>query len=145
MNCKNSLSFHRTTALLSSVFGQLCRFSLELEACTSAADPLVLSGDIIQQLCIDRLQPTVTYNLNLLLFAVEDTEEKRVFNSFFQVQFIHRQRPRVFILELDQKDLGAGFHCFRVFTVPYYNTTLSSYIFCADLEKYVENVCIKYE
>ena len=120
MSCMNSISFHRTIALLSSVFGQLCRFSLELEAFSSITDPLIISGDIIQQLCIDRLQSTATYSLNLLLYTADDFE-KINFNSFFKVPFIHRQQPKVFILEIDSQDVGARYHCFRVCTVPYYN------------------------
>ncbi|CAF4396006.1 unnamed protein product, partial [Rotaria sordida] len=83
INCMNSISFHRIIALLSSVFGQLCRLSLTLAAFTSISDPLIISGDIIQQLCIDRLQPTATYILNLLLYVLDDIEEKIIFNSFF--------------------------------------------------------------
>jgi len=84
------------------VFGQLCHFSLKLEAFTSISDPLIISGDIIQQLCIDRLQPMATYILNLLLYATVTFEEKIIFNSFFKVPFIERQRSRIFIQELDK-------------------------------------------
>ncbi|CAF4346088.1 unnamed protein product [Adineta steineri] len=84
----NSLSFYRIITLLSSVLGQLSHFSLKLKGFTSISDPLTISDDIIQQLCIDRLQPMTTYTLNLLLYATDTFEEKRIFNSFFQVPFI---------------------------------------------------------
>ena len=100
-----------------------------------------ISGDIIQQLCIDRLQPTANYSLNLLLYAANDFEEKLIFNSFFKIQFIHRQRPRVFIQKLDVRDVSPRYYSFRVYTIPYNSTTLSSYIFSTDLEKYIENIC----
>ncbi|CAM2700788.1 unnamed protein product [Rotaria socialis] len=135
INCMNNISFHRIIALLSSVFGQLCRLSLKSEAFTSISDPLMISGDIIQQLCIDRLRPTATCILNLLLYITGDFEEKIIFNSFFKVPFIHRQRPRVFIQEFDDQDAGSTYHCFRVYTLPYNNAILSSYIFSTNLEK----------
>ena len=141
INCMNSISFHRIIALLSSVFCQLCRFSLQLKAFTSISDSLIISGDIIQQLCIDRLQPTANYSLNLLLYAANDFEEKLIFNSFFKIQFIHRQRPRVFIQKLDVRDVSPRYYSFRVYTIPYNSTTLSSYIFSTNLEKYIENIC----
>ncbi|CAF4304991.1 unnamed protein product [Rotaria sp. Silwood2] len=135
INCMNSISFHRIIALLSSVFRELCRLSLKLEAFTSISDPLTISGDIIQQLCIDRLQPTATYILNLLLYVLDDIEEKIIFNSFFKVPFIHRQLPRVFIQELDDRDFGSIYHSFRIYTLPHNDTILSSYMFSKNLEK----------
>ncbi|CAF1406600.1 unnamed protein product [Rotaria sordida] len=77
INCRNSISFHRIIALLSSVFGQLCHLSLKLEAFTLISDPLIISDDIIQQFCIDRLQPMATYILNLLFYIMDDFEEKK--------------------------------------------------------------------
>ncbi|CAF3403770.1 unnamed protein product [Rotaria sp. Silwood1] len=135
INCMNSLSFHRIITFVSSVFGQLGHFSLKLEAVTSVSDPLIISGDIIQQLCIDRLQPMATYILNLILYATDTFEEKIIFNSFFKVPFIQRQRPRVFIEELDDQEIGPTYHCFRVYTLPYNDKILSSYIFSKELEK----------
>jgi hypothetical protein len=136
----NSISFHRIIALLSSVFGQLSLLSLKLVAYTSISDPLVISADIIQKLCIDRLQPMATYILNLLLYSIDDSGEKRIFNSFFKVPFIHRQQSKVFIQELDDPDIGSTYHCFKVYTVPYNKTILSSYIFSRDLKRYLENI-----
>ncbi|CAF1380587.1 unnamed protein product [Rotaria sordida] len=135
INCRNSISFHRIIALLSSVFGQLCHLSLKLEAFTLISDPLIISGDIIQQFCIDRLQPMATYILNLLFYIMDDFEEKKIFNTFLKVPFTHRQRPRVFIQELDDHDFDDLYHGFMVYTLPYNNTILSSYIFSTDLEK----------
>ncbi|CAF3839192.1 unnamed protein product [Rotaria sp. Silwood1] len=97
IHCLNNISFHRTIALLSSIFCQLCHLSLKLEANTLISGSSIISGDIIQQLCIDRLKPMATYSLNLLLYVEHDLEEKIIFNSFFQVAFTRRQKPRVFI------------------------------------------------
>ncbi|CAF2724725.1 unnamed protein product [Rotaria sp. Silwood2] len=65
----NNVSFHRIIGLLSSVFGQLRHLSLKLEVCTLNSDPLCISDDIIQQLCIDCLKPSATCSLNLLLYV----------------------------------------------------------------------------
>ncbi|CAF2091641.1 unnamed protein product [Rotaria magnacalcarata] len=104
----------RIMTLLSSVFDQLCHFSLKLKSFTSISGPLIISGDIIQQLRIDRLQLMATYILNLLLYATDTFEEKIIFNSICKVLFIQRQRPRVFIQELNGQDIGPTYHCFRV-------------------------------
>ncbi|CAF2135136.1 unnamed protein product [Rotaria magnacalcarata] len=66
INCLNNISFHRTIALLSSIFSQLCQLSLKLEANTLTFGSSIISGDTTQQLCIDRLKPMATYSLNLL-------------------------------------------------------------------------------
>jgi hypothetical protein len=138
INCLNNISFHRTTALLSSIFNQLCHLSLNLEADTLISGSLIISGDIIQQLCMDRLKPTATYSLNLLLYVEDDLEEKTIFNSFFQVPFTHRQKPRVFIQESNDSTIGRRYHCFMVYTLPYNDTILLSHMFSKDLEKYKE-------
>ncbi|CAF1310206.1 unnamed protein product [Rotaria sordida] len=116
IHCLNSISFHRTIALLSSVL-----------------------SDIIQELCIDRLKPMATYSLSLLLYVEDDLEEKIIFNSFFKVPFIHRQSPRVFIQEYNDSDISDTNHCFMVYTFPYNDTILSSYIFSTNLEKFCQN------
>ncbi|CAF3219201.1 unnamed protein product [Rotaria socialis] len=133
--CLNSISFHRTIALLSSVFGQLHHLSLKLLACTFISGPLIISGDIIQQLCIDRFQPTATYSLDLVLHAKNDLEEKIIFNSFFKVPFTHRQRPRVFIQECSNMGIGYMYHCFMVYTLPYKDEILPSNMLTKDLEE----------
>ncbi|CAF4404986.1 unnamed protein product [Rotaria magnacalcarata] len=92
INCLNNISFHRTIALLSSIFSQLCQLSLKLEANTLTFGSSIISGDTIQQLCIDRLKPMATYSLNLLLYIDHKFEEKRIFNSFFQVAMTQRQK-----------------------------------------------------
>ncbi|CAF1495481.1 unnamed protein product [Rotaria sp. Silwood1] len=135
IHCVNRISFHQTIALLSSVFSQLCHLSLKLEAFTLISGPLIISGDIIQQLCIDHLKSMATYNLNLLLYVKDDLEEKIIFNSFLKVPFTHQQRPRVVIQERDNFDLGDMYHRFIVYTLPYNDTILSSYMFSRDLEK----------
>ncbi|CAF4965341.1 unnamed protein product [Rotaria sp. Silwood1] len=99
INCKNSISFHRTIALLLFVFGQLNHLSLKLQARVVISSPLVISGDIIQQLCINRLKPRATYNINLKLDVQDDIKEKIIFNSFLKVPFANRQEQRVFIQE----------------------------------------------
>ena len=110
--CANNTSFHRVIVLFSSVFGQLNHFSLKLEAYTSTIDPWIISGDTIQQSCIDPLKPLATYNLNLLFNIEDDLEEKVIFNSFFKVPFTERQHPKVFIQERDSLSIGHNYHCF---------------------------------
>ncbi|CAF1208543.1 unnamed protein product [Didymodactylos carnosus] len=114
INCANNISFHRIIALLSSVFGQLTisHLSIKLEVFTLNSGPLIISGDIIQQLCIDRLKPSATYILNLLLYVQYDLEEKIIFNSFSKCPFTNRQQPRVFIQERDNFDIRHNYHCF---------------------------------
>ncbi|CAF3382664.1 unnamed protein product [Rotaria sp. Silwood1] len=51
------------------------------------------------------------------------------------VSFIRRQRPQVFIHELDDQDIGPTYHCFMVYTLPCNDITLSSYIFSTGLKK----------
>ncbi|CAF3183626.1 unnamed protein product, partial [Rotaria sp. Silwood2] len=125
IDCKNSISFHRTIALLSFVFGQLNHLSVKLVAIMKISSPLVISGDLIQQSCIDRLKPLATYNLNLELDVSNDLEEKIIFNSFFNVPFTNRQRPRVFIQE--RGNYYSGYKC--------NNIILPTYLFSRDLEK----------
>ena len=96
IECMNSISFHRIIALLLSVFGQLWHVSLKLEAFTSISDALIISGDIIQQLCIDRLKPLATYNLNIELDVKDDLKHKIIYNSFLDTSFTNRQRPSVY-------------------------------------------------
>lgn len=140
IHCLNNKSFHRTMALLSSIFSQLCHLSLKLEADTLISGLSIISGDIIQQLCIDRLKPMATYSLNLLLYVAHDFDEKRIFNSFFQVAFTQRQKPRVFMQECKDSDMNHRYHCFMVYTLPYSDTNLSSNMFSTDLEKYIKNI-----
>ncbi|CAF2071159.1 unnamed protein product [Rotaria magnacalcarata] len=135
IHCLNNISFHRATALLSSILSQLCHLSLKLEADTLISDPAIISGDIIQQLYIDRLKPMATYSLNLLLYVEHDLEEKIIFNSFLQVAFTHRQKPRVFVQECNGSDMCSRYHCFMVYTLPYNGTILLSHMFSTDLEK----------
>ncbi|CAF1234545.1 unnamed protein product [Rotaria sordida] len=135
IHCLNNISFHRTMALLSSVFSQVCHLSLKLEACTFISGSFIISGDIIQELCIDRLKPMATYSLNLLLYVEYDLKEKIIFNSFLKVPFTRRQRPRIFIQECNDCGIHHTCHCFMVYTIPFNDTILSSYMFSRDLEK----------
>ncbi|CAF4880022.1 unnamed protein product, partial [Rotaria socialis] len=75
--CNNNISFHRIVALLSTVFGQLNHLTLQFEVDTLPSGPLVISGDTIQRLCIDRLKPSTTYTLKLLFYAECDWGEKK--------------------------------------------------------------------
>ncbi|CAF3430769.1 unnamed protein product [Rotaria sp. Silwood2] len=135
IDCTNSISFHRTIVLLSFVFGQLNHLSVKLVAIVEISSPLVISGDVIQQSCIDRLKPLATYNLNLELDVSNDLEEKIILNSFCNVPFTNRQRPRVFIQERGNYYSGHHYHCFTVFTSPCNDTILPIYLFCRGLEK----------
>ncbi|CAF4144115.1 unnamed protein product [Rotaria sp. Silwood2] len=135
IDCKDSTSFHRTIALLSSVFGQLSNLSLKLVALMVISSSLIISGDIIQQLCINRLKPLATYNLNLELNIKDDSKEKIIFNSFINVPFTNRQRPKVFIQERGNFDLGRTYYCFTVFTSPCHDRILPTYLFSRPLEK----------
>jgi hypothetical protein len=123
--------------IFSSVFGQLSHFSLKFEAYTSIFDPWIISGDTIQQFCIDRLKPLAMYNLNLLFNIQDDLEEKIIFNSFFKVSFTHWQHPRLFIQERDSLSIGHNYHCFIVYTLPYNDTIISTHMFTSDLQMYV--------
>jgi hypothetical protein len=134
------ISFHRIISLLSSLLNQLCHLSLKLEADTYVCGSMIISGDIIQQLCIDRLKPMATYSLNLLLYVKNDSKEKIIFNSFCQVEFIQREKPRVVLQECYESDISRDTHCFVVFTLPYNDTTLFSYMFSNDFKKYIENI-----
>ncbi|CAF5088563.1 unnamed protein product [Rotaria sp. Silwood1] len=107
----------------------------DIKANTLISGSLIISGDIIQQLCIDRLKPMATYSLNLLLYVEHDLEEKIIFNSFFQVAFTQRQKPRVFIQECNDSDISSRYHCFMVYTLPYNDIILLSNMFSTDLEK----------
>jgi hypothetical protein len=140
IHCTYSNTFHQAIALFSSVFGQLSHLSLKLQASTLTSGPLIISGDIIQQLCIDRLKPCATYILNLLLHVENDLEEKIIFKSFLTAPFVHRERPRVYIQERSNWDIGHNYHCFMVYTSPCNDTILPSDLFSIDLERYVENI-----
>jgi hypothetical protein len=137
--CANNSSFHQAMALFSSVFGQLRHLSLKLRASTFISGPLSISGDTIQRLCIDRLRPWTTYALNLYFCVVNDLEEKTVFNGFLNVPFVHRKRPKVYIQECHNRDVGRDYHCFLVFT-SYNETTLRTSLFSEDLKMCVDHI-----
>lgn len=140
IDCANNTSFHRAITLFSSVFGQLSHFSLKLNAYTSIVDPWIISGNTIQQFCIDRLKPLATYNLNLLFNVEGDLEEKIIFNLFFKVPFTNRQHPRVFIQERDSLYIGGNYHCFMVYTLPCTDRVVSTHMFTSELQMYVKNI-----
>jgi hypothetical protein len=137
VNCVGETSFHRTVALLSSVFDQLSHLSLTLFAFISIFDPFTISGDTIQQLCIDRLKPSATYSLILSFYVRDDLKENTILKSFYKAPFTRRQRPRVFIQERDTWDFSHGYYGFMVYTLPYNSRILLSYLFTEDLQKYV--------
>ncbi|CAF4005015.1 unnamed protein product [Rotaria sp. Silwood1] len=136
INSKDSISFHRAIALLSSVFGQLRHLSLKLESDVVISSPLTISGDIIQELCIDRLNQGAIYNLYLDLHVKHDAKEKIIFNSFLTAPFTNRPRPKVFIQELISDDVDHDCHYFTVLTLPCYERKLRTYMFSRALEKY---------
>ncbi|CAF3435581.1 unnamed protein product [Rotaria sp. Silwood2] len=76
-----------------------------------------------------------TYSLNLLLYVENDLEEKKIFNSFFQVPFTQREKPKVFIQDCNDSNMSHRYHCFMVYTLPYNDTILLSHVFSKDLEK----------
>ncbi|CAF0769752.1 unnamed protein product [Rotaria sordida] len=135
LNCFDNRSFHRAVALLSSVFGQLTHLSLKLEIWSSVSDPFIISGDTIQQLCIDRLKPCATYTLNLLLTIKKDLKEKVILNSFFKAAFTYRQRPAVIIQENSRLSCStSGTYSFFVYTLPYNGTILETSLFSENLQ-----------
>jgi hypothetical protein len=65
LNGMNKISFYRIIGILLSVFAQLKHLSLKLDIDAKMPDSLVISGDIIQRVCIDRLNPLATFTLNI--------------------------------------------------------------------------------
>jgi len=118
INCEDGIGFQQAIALLSSVFGQLHHLSLKLDTGVVISTPLTISGDIIQQLCIDRLNPEATYYLYIELYVKDDINEKIIFNSFLRAPFTNRQQPKVFIQELIIDDVHCNDHHFTLFTLP---------------------------
>ncbi|UJR07375.1 hypothetical protein I4U23_011661 [Adineta vaga] len=134
MNCVDKRSFHRTVALFSSVFIQLTHLSLKLFASISISDSLIISGDTIQQLCIDRLRTSAIYTLKLT-FRVRNDSEKIILHTFFNAPFTRRQRPKVFIHEYDRWMTTDKCYYVAVYTLPYNGTILPTYLFSKDLAK----------
>ncbi|CAF4328275.1 unnamed protein product [Rotaria socialis] len=95
-------------------------------------DPLIISGDIIQQLCIDRLKPSAKYTLNLSIGVWNDMKNNTIFNSFLETSFSRRERPRVFIQEQDSWNIAYDVRRFVVYTTPYNAMILSAYLFSTD-------------
>jgi hypothetical protein len=137
INCLDNISFHRAVALLSSVFSQLSRLSLKLDAYTLATGPLIVSGDTIQQLCMDRLKPLAIYILDLSLYVEDDLEEKVILNSFLEAPFSRREQPKVFIKERDSWNIEPKCYCFVVHTSPYKGTIFEPFLFPKNLQVYV--------
>jgi hypothetical protein len=137
LNCVYNRSFHRAIALFSSIFGQLTYLSLKLDLGSSEmSDRFIVSGDTIQELCIDRLKPCAIYTLNLLLIIGNDLEEKRILNSFFKAAFTHRQRPTV-IIQKNSRFTQNSSYSFLVYTLPYNGTILETSHFSEYLQMYV--------
>ncbi|CAF1404229.1 unnamed protein product [Rotaria sordida] len=136
IDCANNNSFHRAISLLSSVFNRITHFSLKFEGYSYLSDPLIISGDTIQELCINRLNPLARYYLHLTFYINNDLEEKIIFNSFFKVPFINQRRPKVFIQETNHFNIGETPHSFMVYTLPYNDKIFSSSLLTRDLEIY---------
>ncbi|CAM4834719.1 unnamed protein product [Rotaria magnacalcarata] len=134
LNCANSISFHRSIVLLLSIFGQLTHLSLKLRTSMSLSDPLIISGDTIQQLCIDRLKPFSSYALDLYFFAKEDLKEKSLLKSFVQAPFTSRKRPRVIIRKDPDEDMYYNTYRFNVYTLPYNGTELTKLLIPENLQ-----------
>ncbi|UJR32547.1 hypothetical protein I4U23_020009 [Adineta vaga] len=135
MYCLDSISFHRMVTLLSSVFGQLDHLALKLEVCMLISDPLIISGDMIQQLCIDHLKPMATYSLSLLLNVENDLQDKFVFNSFLKVPFIDRQRPRFFVQKYKNYGISHTCHSFMIYTFPYKDKVVTPHTYFLQILK----------
>ncbi|CAF3926893.1 unnamed protein product, partial [Rotaria sp. Silwood1] len=135
LNCINTISFHKTSALLLSVFGQLAHLSLILKADSLVSDPLIISGDTIQQLCIDRLNLLATFTLNLKLTINNDMKDKVIFNSFVKAPFTNRQQPKVFIQNYFSVNNSYDTYCFDVYTLPCSDTELGKSIIAEYLQK----------
>lgn len=138
IHCVNNHSFHQANALFSSVFCQLNHLSLKLRALTFISGPLCISGDTIQQLCIDRLNPCATYALDLFFYVVNDLDKKIIFNRFFNVPFVYQQQPRVYIQERANWEMK-NYHCFMVYTLPYNEKRLQTDLFSTNMKRYIEN------
>lgn len=137
LNCLNNISFHRTIAIFSCVFVQLKYFSLKLQSYELVCDPFIISGDTIQQLCIDRLNPSSIYALNLLFSVEQDANEKIIFNSFVKSPFTIRKYPPVIIVEDRSHPIGySNQHRFIVYTVPYNGNMLQTIHFPLYSERY---------
>ncbi|CAF4300258.1 unnamed protein product [Rotaria magnacalcarata] len=134
LNCANSISFHRSIVLLLSIFGQLTHLSLKLRTSMSLSDPIIISGDTIQQLCIDRLKPFSSYALDLYFFAKEDLKEKSLLKSFVQAPFTSRKRPRVIIRKDPDEDMYYNTYRFNVYTLPYNGTELTKLLIPENLQ-----------
>jgi hypothetical protein len=138
INCVNNRSFHRTINLLSFVFGQLNHLSLKLLSMPLLSDPMIVSGDTIQTLCIDRLKPLSIYTLDLSFIVMGDFAEKILFKSFLNAPFTNRERPRVIIRgDHFRSNRHYNYHSFIVYTLPYSDTTLEPLCFPEPLETYV--------
>ncbi|CAF4932984.1 unnamed protein product, partial [Rotaria sp. Silwood1] len=58
---------------------------------TSIPDPLVISGDTIQKLAIDRIKSLITHILHLLFYVQYGLDEKGILDSFLLSPFTYRQ------------------------------------------------------
>jgi hypothetical protein len=123
--------------LLSSVLNQLTHLSLKLDQYTRISDPLIISSDIIHQLCFSRLNASATYDLNLLFRIMYDVDEKRIFNSFINHPFVYQRQSKIFIQETNHHDRGDKCHSFIVYTIPYNDRTFSSHLLCRNSQMYV--------
>ncbi|CAF3505339.1 unnamed protein product [Adineta steineri] len=130
INCANNHSFHRSMTILSSILNQLSHLSLKLHEYTCISDPLIISSDIIHQVCLSRLNASATYDLNLLFRIMCDVEEKRILNSFINNLFVYRQQSKIFIQETNHDDIDSNCHSFIVYTILYNDKKFSSHLLC---------------
>ncbi|CAF3162989.1 unnamed protein product [Rotaria sp. Silwood2] len=97
LTCMNAISFYRTIAFLVPVFGQLKHLSLKLDIYAQVPDSVVISGDTIQRLCIDRLNPLATFTLNISAIIKNDIKDKVILNSYLKAPFVNQQQPKVVV------------------------------------------------
>ncbi|CAF4679518.1 unnamed protein product [Rotaria sp. Silwood2] len=101
----------------------LCRLSrLSLNSYLSISDPLIISGDMVQKLRIDRLNLSATFALNLTFDIINDMKDKIIFNSFVNAPFTNQQQPKVFIRNNFSISNGHDTYCFVVYTLLYTDT-----------------------
>ncbi|CAF4709673.1 unnamed protein product, partial [Rotaria sp. Silwood2] len=77
---------------------------------------------MVQKLCIDHLNSSATFALNLTFDVINDMKDKVIFNLFVNASFINQQRRKVFIRNNFSISNGHDTYCFVVYTLPYTDT-----------------------
>lgn len=137
-----SKCFYRIIALLAHVFKQIVYLSLRIFAYCKQDEENpyepAITGQIIQEKCLNRLRGDATYNLYLNMTVEDDKQERTVIKSFLKSPFVKESgtgnRPLVVIREhslnndpVDVLPAQVGDNSeFCLYTVPYRCTDLSS-------------------